>query len=71
MARTRALQSGFLRSAEQFPTRPALEVDGEAITYDELADRARALAATLAHATPDDGPPLTAVFAYRSVTAFA
>jgi amino acid adenylation domain-containing protein len=67
----RELHSGFLRSAEQFPDRPALEAAGERITYAQLRRRAAALAATLAvHRTADE-PPLTAVFAYRSPTAYA
>lgn len=67
----RGLHSGFLASAERFPERPALEVAGQTLTYNELRDRAAAIAATLERATPAGGPPLTAVFAYRSPTAFA
>ena len=67
----REVHSGFLRSAERFPDRPALEVEGREHTYAELLDRARAIAATLQARAPADGPPLTAVFAYRNVTAFA
>jgi amino acid adenylation domain-containing protein len=65
------LHAGLLRSAELFPDRPALEVGGSSYTYAELAERAASIAATLQARAPDDGPPLTAVFAYRSVTAFA
>jgi amino acid adenylation domain-containing protein len=54
-----------------FPDRPALEVDGREHTYAELAGEAASLAATLAAHRAPDGPPLTAVFAYRSATAFA
>jgi amino acid adenylation domain-containing protein len=62
---------GFIRSAKQFGSSPALEVSGQSLTYDELWGIAASLAATLAkHETAND-PPLTAVFAYRSVTAFA
>ena len=67
----RPLHSGFARSAEAFPDRPALEVGGEALTYAELHDRAASLAATLTREAPGSDPPLTAVFAYRSATAFA
>ena len=67
----RTLRSGFLCSSERFPDRPALEVGGVVLTYRELRDRAASLAATLRRRTPPGGPPLTAVFAYRSVTAFA
>ena len=66
----RTLHSGFLRSTEKFPDRPALEVQGEVWSYRQLRDRAASLAATLSRRTGDDGPPLTAVFAYRSATAF-
>lgn len=68
---SRALCSGFLRSAEAFPDRPALEIGGEVLTYRALKDRAASIAATLRRRAPEGGPPLTAVFAYRSVTAFA
>jgi amino acid adenylation domain-containing protein len=65
------LWSGFYRSALAFPARPALEVDGQAFTYEQLKDRAAALAAALTKHSLSAEPPLTAVFAYRSVTAFA
>lgn len=68
---TPTLRSGFLRSAEAFPERPALEVGGAFLRYGELRERAAALAATLTRWTPAGGPPLTAVFAYRGTTAFA
>jgi amino acid adenylation domain-containing protein len=67
----RPLHDGFLRSAASLPERPALEVEGRTLTFAALRDRAAALAATLERATPDADPPLTAVFAYRSETAFA
>src|SRR5712692_10786776 len=63
--------SGFLRSAARFPQRPALEVDGESLSYRELRRRAASLAATLRRGTGSCAPPLTGVFAYRSATAFA
>jgi amino acid adenylation domain-containing protein len=63
--------SGFLRSAARFPQRPALEVDGESLSYRELRRRAASLAATLRRGTGSCAPPLTGVFAYRSPTAFA
>lgn len=65
------LWSGFHRSALTFPARPALEVDGQPFTYQQLKDRAAALAATLTKHSLAAEPPLTAVFGYRSVTAFA
>ena len=71
MEHTRTLRSGFLRSSEQFADRPALQLADEVLTYRQLHDRAARFAATLAeHATPG-APPLTAVFAHRSTTAYA
>lgn len=69
-AGTRPLWSGFVRSAATFAERPALEVGGQTLTYADLRQRATAMAATLTACRPPDGPPLTAVFAYRSTTAF-
>lgn len=66
------LASGFLRSAERFPERPALEVGGEVITYEDLLHRATAIASALIAHDRQTGPPaLTAVFASRSASAFA
>ena len=65
------LASGFLRSAERFPERPALEVGGEVITYEDLLHRAKAIASALIAHDPRTGPALTAVFASRSASAFA
>ena len=64
------LHSGFFRLAAQSPDRPALELEGRALTYGELAERARAIAETLLEHARDAGPPLTAVLAHRSATAF-
>lgn len=66
-----SIGEGFLRSSERFPDRPAIEVAGTTLGYGELRKRAASLAATLERHTPDGGPPLTAVFAQRSPTAFA
>jgi amino acid adenylation domain-containing protein len=67
-----SLSSSFFRWAVESPDRAALEVEGKPFTYGELARRARALAATLLEHTCDDaGPPLTAVLAHRSATAFS
>src|ERR1700757_3029118 len=71
MNEPRTLGSGFLRSSELFPDRPALEVGGVVLSYRELRKKATSLAATLMRNTFSDGPPLTAVFAHRSATAFA
>lgn len=64
------IASGFLESARRFPERPALEVDGQRLSYSELKARACSLAATLSRQSPGIEPPLTAIFAYRSDTAF-
>jgi amino acid adenylation domain-containing protein len=59
-----------LGSAQVFPARPALEVRGRTLSYAELRDRAAALAATLTREAVEGAPPLTAVFAHRTETAF-
>ena len=66
-----SLATGFQRSAERFPQRPALEVAGETLSFRELQERATAVAATIVERSPAGAPPLTAVFASRSVSAFA
>jgi len=64
------LAGGFLASAERFAGRPAIEVDGVAVTYDDLRLRATAVAsALLAHAPAE--PRLTGVFGQRSASVFA
>lgn len=68
---TRTLRSGFLRSCEAFPHRPALEVEGKTLSFQELRKKAASLAVTLGQRAPSNDPLLTAIFAYRSVTAFA
>jgi amino acid adenylation domain-containing protein len=65
------LYSGFLRSAQLTPERPALHVDGGAVTYEQLRSEAASLAATLQMRLPVDAPKLTAVYAERSRTGFA
>jgi len=65
------LATGFLRSANAHPERPALVVGGEFLTYEELRRRASVLASVLLERTPGEDPPWTAVFAHRSLTAFA
>ena len=66
---THALHHGFLRSAGRFPNRPAAALQDATISYGDLKSKAASLAATLRKHAGDE-PPLTAVFAYRSVTAF-
>jgi non-ribosomal peptide synthetase component F len=65
------LSRGFLNSVHSFGDRPALEVAGEALSYDALFRRSASLAATLARYECGGVPLLTAVFAYRSVAAYA
>jgi acyl-CoA synthetase (AMP-forming)/AMP-acid ligase II len=67
----RLLWTGFLRSCEQFPTRGAIDVAGRKVTYQQLGYFAKRLAATLQAGTVSGAVPLTAVFAYRSETAYA
>lgn len=66
-----SLASGFWRSCEEFPQRPALEVGGAVLTYRELQHQAAAIASAVEQNAPASGPPLLAVFAYRTATAFA
>jgi amino acid adenylation domain-containing protein len=65
------IHTGFLRSCEMHAHRPAVELPGTVLTYDELRNRAMSLAALLQRATPSGGPPLTGVFAHRSTSAYA
>ena len=57
------LWTGFARSCECVPERPAIDV-GREVTYRELDQRAKRLAATLQSEVVNDGVPLTAVFAF-------
>ncbi len=71
MTLERSIQDGFLASRAQFPDRPALEVEGAVVSYAALHDLAARIANTLRAHDVANGPALTALFAYRSVTAFA
>ena len=64
------LETGFLRSAQLFPHRPALEVGGRIYTYEKLLQEAASLAATLQQHAPAE-PRFTAIYAYRSAVAYA
>ncbi len=66
----RQLWTGFIESCNRFPERPAIDV-GREVTYQELAQRARRIAATIQTGLTNCEVPLTAVFAYRSETAYA
>ncbi|MDT7041533.1 amino acid adenylation domain-containing protein [Candidatus Nitronereus thalassa] len=65
------LGSGFLTSLQKYPDRPALESDGQVLTYHDLYHRAASLATTMHAYFNSTEPPLTAVFAYHSITAFS
>src|SRR5947207_15198973 len=67
---TNSLADGFLKSVQALGNRPAVEVSGEVLTYAVLFERVASLAATLIQHQVAREPPLTAEFAYRSVTAF-
>lgn len=67
----RALWKGFVESAERFPNRAALCADGRTLSYDELQGLATRIAATIQSRPEFSDVPLTAVFGYRSSTAFA
>lgn len=65
-----SLAGRFRRSATRFPQRPALEVDGQSVTYGELEMLAARIAATIQR-HGDDRRPLAAVLAHRSLAAYA
>ncbi len=67
----RVLWGGFMRAAEKFPERPALSAQGKTLTYRELRELACRVAATIQAHPECSTMPLTAVFAYRTPTAFA
>jgi amino acid adenylation domain-containing protein len=64
------LWNGFIRSCKLFPDRAAIDA-GQEVTYGELAQRAKRIAATIQTGISNSDVPLTAVFAYRSQTAYA
>ena len=65
------LVTAFLRSCEKFSDRGALSVGGGETSYEDLARRAKSVGATVVKAVPTADVALTAVFAYRSQTAYA
>jgi amino acid adenylation domain-containing protein len=71
MTNDRALWAGFMKSAEMFPDRAAVVAEGKTLAYGELRERACRIAATIQAHQDASATPLTAVFAYRSTTAFA
>ncbi len=66
----RPLWEGFLRSSEKFPDRPAVIAENKTLSYRDLRANACRLAATIQSLQEPSATPLTAVFAYRSPTAF-
>src|SRR5215831_18892601 len=67
----RALWTGFMESAERLPECSAVFVESRTLSYRELKDRATCIAATIQAYPELSQESLTAVFAYRSPTAFA
>jgi len=67
----RNLVSGFLKSANKYSNHIALEVEGKKLSYQQLFNKAASMAATLNKYALYGEPSLTAVFASRSVTAYA
>ena len=64
------LWGGFAESAKRFPSRPAISVTRE-VSYQELAEQAQRIAATIQREQKGAESSLTAVFAYRSEVAYA
>ncbi|MFT3759451.1 AMP-binding protein [Thauera sp.] len=65
------LHAGFLSSAERFPDRPALEVEGRQLSYAELKKEASAIAVALQQHVRPMAPKLAGVLASRSLPAYA
>jgi amino acid adenylation domain-containing protein len=66
----RSLIDGFIQSVNRFPSREALVVDGERLTYLALQRLAGKIASTILQ-HEQDGFPLVALLAHRSKTAYA
>lgn len=66
-----ALVAGILRAAGKYPERPALVVEKRAYSYRDLISVGASYAATLDGLRISGEPPLTAVFAMRSLPAYA
>jgi len=67
----KVLWTGFMQSAERFAERPAVFAEGRTLCYRELQELATRIAATIQAHSGFSQVPLTAVFCYRSPTAFA
>jgi amino acid adenylation domain-containing protein len=66
----RTLITGLLHSCANFGGSAALEVKGQQTSYQQLANRAKSLGATVSKAVTSE-VPLTAILGYRSQTAYA
>src|SRR2546423_5738341 len=71
MNKFRTPLTNFLQSCEKFADAAAIDIRGQETTYEDLANRAKSFGATVNKALPSADVPLTAVFAYRSQTAYA
>ncbi len=60
-----------MQSADRFPERPAVFAEARTLSYHELQELATRIAATIQAHPEFSEVPLTAVFGYRSHTAFA
>jgi non-ribosomal peptide synthetase component F len=69
-ASAKSLLSGFQHSCEIHAQRPAVELPGSVLSYDELRKRALSLAVLIQQAAPPKASPLTAVFAHRSASVY-
>jgi amino acid adenylation domain-containing protein len=70
MIRRNGLWEGFMSSADRFPSRPALWIEGKQFSFAALREVACRIAATL-QAYPEFGTAsLSAIFAHRSLAAF-
>jgi amino acid adenylation domain-containing protein len=67
----KTLGESFCATVGRQGGRPALEVSGQNISYEQLYEKAASFAAILEKSCTAGGPALTAIFAHRSVTAFA
>ncbi len=66
----RNLAAGFINSSERYPDRTAIEAGGQTLTYRNARKRALQIASVIKPVIARRDPPLCAVLAYRSVTAF-
>ena len=71
MNRTRTCSPIFCDHARSSPARRRSTSAEQETTYEDLASRAKSFAATVRRESPSAEVPLTAVFAYRSQTAYA